>query len=1002
MRIPTQVGSTRTPDDRRRRRWWIFAIIVVVIVGFASLHWLAGLFTDSLWFSSIGHHQVWSTLFEVKAGLFVVFGAFFFLLLWGNLLLCDRLGSSVPPAAGEDEFVRSYQRVVRPYAGRVSAVVAFLVALLMGQGASGEWNAWLLFSHATTFPAKDPQFGLNVGFFVFKLPLVQFIVDWLLLAVFLTFLFTVFFHYLNGGIRLQRSGLRVLPSVKIHLSILLALIAIGKAFGYLMARYQLDLSTNGYVNGAGYADVHARLPALMILFFVSLFAAAILLYNIRQQGWTLPVLAVALWAFVALVIGVIYPALLQALKVSPAQSTLEKPYIARNIKATRDAYGLNNVKESSFQDSTTLPTTLTTTTTQTLSNIRLWDPADQISLATFNKKQAISAYYDFRSVQMDRYWVTGKLQPTIEAARQISPTNLPSGGWVNQHLQYTHGNGIVLAKANSATADGNPVFTVSNVPSTSQSGYPHVTQPGVYFGLNQPGYVLVDTKQAELNEQRPTGTDVESHYKGTGGIQVGTFLRRAAFAMREGDLNLLISSLITTQSKIFFVRDVQAIAQKEAPFLSFDSQPYASVINGQVDWILNGYTTSSNYPYSQNASTQNIPEGSGLPGSYNYARDAVAVVVNAYSGKTTMYALDNDPILRAYEGAFPHLFVPFNKMPTAVRAHIRYPENLFAAQAALYGRYHITNPSGFYNAGDSWILSPTTGAGAPQNALQVTLTTNGQGQVIGGSYQPMQPLYQVLAEPGTKNQSFTITDAYVPAGGNAQVLRAFVMAKTIDGRISNLHIYKTPPGSSKVGPVQADTEIQQAATVSPVITLLNKEGSQVVLGNTLMIPVDQSVLYVRPLYVESSGNPQPQLKYVIAVFGQKVAMKPTLGAALNAVLGTSIATATGVATASSTAASTTSKKPTSSSSAGSAAQIAAQAKADLAQAASDFQTAQSDLTSGNLGGYQSEVAAAQAAAAAAQQLLSEISTSSSTSSSSSVTTTTTPSKKKKAKTTTKK
>lgn len=969
--------SNRPPVDRRRRRWWIAAIVVVLIVLFASLRWLAGLFTDSLWFSSIHHHQVWSTLFEVKAGLFFAFGAFFFLLLWVNLVLCDRLGPKSLATGGDDEFVVRYQRYIRPRTRLVTAVLAAFVALLMGQGASGEWNAWLLFTHATSFPNKDPQFGLNVGFFVFKLPFIQFLVDWLLLAVFLTFLFTLLFQYLNGGIRIGRTGLSVSVAAKVHLSVLLALIAIGKAFGYLLARYQLDLSTNSYVEGAGYADVHARLPALTILFFVSLFAAAILLYNIRKQGWTLPVIAVALWAFVALVIGVIYPALLQALKVNPAQSTLEKPYIARNIAATRDAYGLHHVTSSSFADATSLPATLSTNDAQTLANIRIWDPSPEVADATFNKKQAISAYYAFRAVQMDRYYVGGVIRPTLEAVRQINPTNLPASGWVNTHLQYTHGNGIVLAQANSATQDGNPVFTITNVPPTSTQGFPSVTQPAVYYGVNQSGYVIVDSKQKELDSQRATGTDVESHYKGDGGVAVGTFLHRAAFAVEEGDLNLMISSLITTTSRIMWVRDVQSVAAKVAPFMNFDSQPYAVVIGGHIDWILNGYTTSSNYPYSENASTQNIPPGSGLPGSYNYVRDAAALVINAYSGHTTLYALDHDPILSAYEGAFPGLFTPFSKMPQALRAHIRYPQNLFAVQAAVYGRYHITQPANFYNAGDSWILSPTTGVGAPQNALQVTLTTNSQGQVIGGSYQPMSPIYQVLAEPGTTSQSFTITDAYVPAGGNAQVLRAFMMAKTNDGRLSGLHVYKTPPGSSKVGPVQADTEIQQAATVSPVITLLNKEGSQVILGNTLLVPVADSVIYVRPLYVSSSGNPQPQLKYVIAVFGQKVAMKTTLASALNAVLGTYLAT-TSPATASTTTKTTSTKTTTSNAS---ASQIAAQAKADLAQAAAHFATAQSDLTAGNLGGYQSEIAAAQATAAAAQQLLSEITTTSSQSSS---------------------
>jgi uncharacterized protein len=963
-----------------RARWWIVGGILVLLVLLGSLRSVAGLYTDSLWFSWAHVHYVWSTLLEVKVGLFASFGAAFFVVLWVNLVICDRLAAHAAPSESDDDFVRRYQRVVRPYAGRVYAVLALAVALIAAATTIGQWNNWLLFTHAQSFPASDPQFGVNDGFYVFRLPFLQFLVDWTLGTLVVVLVLTALFHYLNGGIR-PRGAPRVRPLVKVHLSVLLALVALVKAGGYELARYALDLSTNGYVEGAGYTDVHARLPALEVLFFVSLFAAVILLYNIRRQGWTLPVLAVGVWGFVALVIGVIYPAVLQALKVNPAQSRLESEYIARNITATRYAYGLDQVKVSSFPDDTVVPTRTVDADLTTLNNIRLWDPSRTISLSNFDSKQAISNYYTFQTVQVERYTTGGTIRPAIVGVRQVNPTSLPASGWVNVHLQYTHGEGLVLAEANQATARGNPVFAISDVPAKSARGFPKVAQPAIYFGVNQPGYVIADTEQPEINGQRRTGTNVEGHYQGSGGIRIGSFLTRAAFALRLGDLNLLLSNLVTSQSKIMFIRDVRTMAEKAAPFLSFDSQPYPALIHGHVDWILNAYTTTANYPYSQNADTQNLPTSSGLPSSYNYVRNSVVVVVNAYSGKMTFYSMDHDPILRAYESAFPKMFTPGADMPPAIRSQLRYGNNLFAVQASLYGRYHITKPEQFYSAGDAWLVSPTTGVGSPTTPLNYNYRYNPQGQVIGATYTPMTPVYQVEAEPGQTTQSFTITDAYVPAGSggaDSQLLRALLVGDSNPGQFGRLHVYETRPGASKNGPVLADNEIEQTTTVSSKITLLAKAGSSVLLGNILPVMVGHSVMYVRPLYVESKTIRQPQLKYVIAVLGQQVRMGPTLGATLNALLGTTLKSTGGVLTTTPNAPTVGTQPPSGKSSS----TAVAKARSLLAQAATDFAKAQADLKSGTLGGYQTEIAAAQSATTQAEALLAGGSTSSKTSKSS--------------------
>ena len=975
MRTPQDVAP-RVPRARHRGRWWLLAAAIVLIVLLGSLRSLASIYTDNLWFSSVHLSSVWSTLLGVKVGLFASFGGLFFVLLWVNLIVSDRVSSVVDASDPEDELVRRYQRIVRPYANRIYAGLSVVVALIAAAGTVGEWQNWLLFTHGQSFHKTDPQFHMDISFYVFRLPFLEFLVNWLIVSLIVILVFTAVFHYLNGGIRTQRGRPRVRPVVKAHLSVLLALIALAKAAGYVLAKYQLVTSNNGFVEGAGYTDVHARIPALELLFWISLAAAAVLVWNIRRQGWTLPILAVGLWAFVALVIGVIYPAISQAI-VNPSQNSKEAPYISRNIAATRFAYGLNNITVSKYPATASLTADQVLENFGTLANIRLWDPDPQISLQTVQKLQYVHGYYTFTGLAVDRYRIKGQLQPVLVGVRQVNQSGIASPTWVNTHLQYTHGEGIVLAQANTANVNGDPVFAVKNVPPNSSGGLPKVTQPDVYFSLNNPGFVIANTKEDEIGSGDP-------HYQGTGGVQLTSLLRRAAFALRLGDFNLLISSQITSNSRIMFVRDIQNMAQEAAPFLNWDADPYAVLDQGHIDWVLDGYTTTANYPYSQNAGSILVPQGSGLPGSYNYVRNSVKLVINAYSGSMTFYAMDNDPILRTYESAFPGMFTPASSMPASLQQHLRYPEDMFSVQAALYGRYHILSPNDFYNANGAWTLSPTAGAGSPSQALSVTLTTNAQDQTISGSIAPMSPVYQVLKEPGDTTQSFNISDAYVPfnTGSNSQNLSAFIFGtyKSVAG--GKLHVYVTPGGQS-VGPALAESEIQQNSTVSQDITLLDQHGSGVLLGNILMLPVGNAVIYVRPLYVESTTNPLPQLTDVITVLGADVKIEPTVSASLNALLKIQVPTGTPGGSTSPT------------SSLGSATEV--EVNSLIMQAQTDYQAAQAALTSGSLAQYQTEIAAMEQVLQQAESLLNPTGTSPTTS----PTTTTTTVPKKKTKTTTK-
>ena len=960
MRIPRDLNVETSPRPRHRARWWLIGFVVVLIILLISLRSLANIYTDSLWFDSVNYHQVFSTLLVIKLGLFGVFGAIFFAVLWVNLVVCDRIAGHDIVLAQDDELVRRYQQYVRPYAGRIYIALAFVLALIGASGTISQWNNWILFRHGGSFGVTDPQFHKDIGFYVFKLPFLTFVVDWTLAILIVTLAVVVVFHYLNGGIQPQRGLPRVRPPVKAHISVLLALIALDKAVGYIFQRWSLVNAQDGYVNGAGYTDVHARMPAELLLAVVSIFAAAILLYNIRQQGWTLPVLAIGIWAFVALVVGIIYPALLQALKVTPAQSSLEAPYIHRNISATRNAYGLNDVQIHQFPATNTITPTQTLDATSTIDNVRQWDPDPSISLQTFQRQQAIKSYYTFPSVSVDRYTAGGQLTPVLIGVREILSSNIPSPSWVNTHLQYTHGNGAVIALANQ-TNSNNPVYGIQSVPPQSSQGLPQITQPNVYFAQGESGYVVADTRQEEVDYQQADGNNVESHYTGTGGVALSSLFKRAAFALRLSDFNLLISSQITDQSRILFVRDPVAMAQKAAPFLSFDHDPYAVVNDsagpdhGHIDWIVDGYTTTSNYAYSQNASSQQVAIGSNLPGSYNYVRNSVKVVIDAYSGQMTFYDNDpNDPILQAYEAAFPHMFLPLSKMPAVLQAHLRYPEDIFSIQSAIYGRYHLTNPQQFYAASNAWQLSPTAGAGPKSQALLAENTYNSQGQLVSTTPARMSPQYQVYSLPDATQQVFSVSDGFVPAAqGNVSNnnqnlnLTAWMVGQSDPGHAGELDVYQVPQGTT--GPANADAEISANSTVSKDISLLDQGGSEVLLGETLMVPIADSMVYFRPLYVASASNPQPNLQYVVAVLGKNVQIDTSLTNVLADLLNQAVSLPSGGGSSTGT--------------------LPAAVSGELAAAQTDYQNALAALKSSDFAAFGSDLQAMEQQLQAAQALL---------------------------------
>jgi uncharacterized membrane protein (UPF0182 family) len=935
--------SAGRPITHRGRRWIIVAAVILLVI-ILFLHTFAVFYTDALWFSSVSLHSVWLKLFEVKFELMVVFSAIFAVLLLASLLIAERLAPKGPSLDAEDEFVKRYREVIGPYARWLRGIVVVVLSLIIGSQAIGQWQNWLLFENSTPFDATDPQFHRNVAYFVFTLPFEQFIVHWVLVALVMVLLVTALSHYLNGGIRMQGARPRVRPAVKAHLSVILGLIALGKAVGYYLARFNLDLSSNGYVQGLGYTDAHARLPALELLILVSLAAAALLIYNIRRQGWALPILGVGLWFLVALTAGTIYPAAVQALKVNPNQASREAPYIQRNIVATRAAMGINNVVSTPYPASSTLTAIQLTANADTLSDVRLWDPLQ--TQQTYQKLQDLRSYYQFNTLAVDRYMVNGVETPAIVGVREINDQDLPSTSWVNTTLQYTHGYGMIISPAGTATSNGDPEWAVSGVPPVSNSGLPTITQPAVYFGLSNNGYVVADTKQLEINYQLANGQNSETHYRGDGGVQLTSLFKRAMFALRFGDFNLLISGQITSDSRLMFDQGIQSRVSKAAPFLSLDSDPYPVLLNGQIYWIQDAYTTTDNYPYAQNADTSAVSSNSGLPASFNYIRNSVKVLVNAYTGKMTFYVMDpNDPIIETYEKAFPGMFTPASKMSADLRAHLRYPEDIFAVQATMYGKYHITNAQSFYSAADAWTLSPDPGSGSPSQAAPTTQTVNAEGQVVStGQLVRMPPIYQVLRIPGQTTESFNLLDAFVPVSTTSQIqtLSGFMIAGSDPGHYGQLNMFVTPRNNPVNGPAIVSAKIDGTPTVSSEVSLLNQNGSSVLLGNVLMIPIAKSLLYIQPLYVESSRNTIPELQKVIAVYGNQPA---AIGNSLSAVLSSLFAAPVSTTPAGSGSASST---------------VSAQAQALLNQAQDSYSQAQTDLKAGNLGAYQNDINAMEA------------------------------------------
>ena len=865
----------------------VAAVLVMLVV---SARGIAGLYTDWLWFDSLGLRAVWTQVLGAKLGLGVVMGGAFVVLLIPNLLLARRETRTIDRL---DDPVAQVRQAVdrRPVLAHLGIASVLAVPLAIAGGAA--WNDWILFRNHVSFGVEDPQFHIDVGFYVFRLPFLSFLTNWLFAALILITLASGAAHYLWGGVRVTTGAdLRVTVTgrAKAHLSLLLAALALVKAGNYVLDRYDLTRSTRGVVHGASYTDVTAQLPALNLLVLISVLAAGLLVINIRRRGWALPAIAVGLWFVVAFLVGTVYPGLLQRFRVEPAESTREAKYIARNIEATRAAMGLEDVEVSPFAYDEDLAAGGLQDNAETIRNVRLWDPL--ILRQTYQRLQEVRTFYRFTDVDIDRYVVDDEQTQIVLSARELNPDSLPSDTWENRHLAFTHGYGAVMSPANAVTADGQPDFLVKDIP---PQGEPPIAEPRLYHGESIGGFAIVNSGRDEIDYVKADGTAVTNRYDGRGGVGIGSIVRRAAFALRFADVNPLISGFMTPESKILYVRDIRERARTAAPFLHYDADPYPVLLEGRIVWIMDAYTTSTRYPYAQRVDRDRLAGFSGLNHEFNYVRNSVKVVIDAYHGDVTLYRVDpDDPIAAAYAKAFPELFSGAEEVSDELRAHFRYPEDLFRVQTNMWGRYHIGDPKEFYSQSDRWNIAQDPGtarpppAAVPGAAPPAAPGAPGAAPVAAPGERRMDPYYLIMRLPDQANLEFLMLQPFVPFSGDdsRRELSAFMVAKGDPEGYGKLEVFVMPRDRQVDGPAIVNARINQEPEVSQLITLLSRAGSEVLLGNLVIIPIDQSLIYIRPLYVQATGaNAVPELKKVIVAFSNRIAIRDTFQDALEAVFG---------------------------------------------------------------------------------------------------------------------
>ncbi|MEB3312758.1 MAG: UPF0182 family protein [Cyanobacteriota bacterium] len=864
------------PRPYLRRSWltWLLVVVALFTISGSLVH----LLTESWWFQSVGYSSVFWTRLRWQLGLGLVGFGLTALWLGLNYRLAVRITRD-----------RSYRFLGRYSSAEqrqqlqqgihwISLGVILLLSLGTGLRAARGWPVALQFLHPTPFGQADPIFQRDIGFYLFRLPLWQNLQNSLVSLVVWALLLGLTVYALKGEIRPERGWKYFLTGeAKTHLCLLLAMLAGFLALGFWLDRFFLLYDEGGVIFGAGYTDVHARLQADWWMTFVTLAVAGLFILALGRSGFSLPLLGIGAYLLMLVLVNQVYPWLQQTLVVEPNELVIERPYIEHNIAFTRQAYNLTQVKAEPFPAKDHLDQAALAANQPTVANIRLWDYAPLLS--TYKQLQEIRLYYNFQDVDIDRYTLNGDYRQVTVAARELAVDQLPpeAQNWINRQLKFTHGFGLVMSPVNQVAPSGLPEFFIRNVPPTSTVDIP-LDQPRIYYGEDTANYVFTGTKTDEFDY--PLGdTNAAYRYTGQGGIALNSWWRRLAYAYDLGNLRLLISNYFGNDSRLHYHRLIQDRARQIAPFLTFDRDPYLAVIEGRLKWIMDGYTVSDRYPYAeplQRYSQQFAMVGqpsSLIPLRANYIRDAVKVFIDAYDGNLEFFARDaQDPLLATYQKIFPDLLKPLAAMPAAYRQHLRYPQDLFTIQAQMYRAYHMEDAEVFYNREDLWRFPEVSHGAAPQ---------------------PMEPYYIIMKLPRLGQEQFMQILPFTPANRDNMIAW---MAGISDGdNYGQLLLYEFPKQELVFGPSQVEARINQTPEISEQFTLWSQQGSGVIRGNLLVVPIEQSLLYVQPIYLRAEQGELPELRRVIVAHGDRVVMRETLNQCLEAIFG--VATLTTPSTA---------------------------------------------------------------------------------------------------------
>ncbi len=842
------------PEDRNERpkapakyKWTTTKTLLILggaLILFILINILKGFYTEWLWFNSLNYGDVYDTILKTKLLVFFSAAIVFCALFLGNLMLATRLTPKTDtlwPWA----IAHHLQSILK-----LNVILGTaLLSLIFGMVAQGNWEVVLRFFNSQPFGVADPVFHREVGFYVFSLPFLHLLRGWLLGVLIISSLGTAGVYMLSYGVQQLRFNFS--RSVLVHLCGLSVSILALFAWGYWLGIWELVYSTHGVVFGASYADMHARLPTQWALLVSVLVFIVIILVSVLRRNSRWPIYGIGGWVAISIIFGGIFPAMVQRFQVEPSELARERPYIEYNIRFTREAFALDRIEEQAFLAKEAVDLEDITQNQVTINNIRLWDHRPLKD--TYNQIQSFRLYYDFNDVDIDRYIIDGEYRQVMLSARELSIDKLTveAQTWINRKLLYTHGYGITLSPVNEVTPEGLPVLKVKDIPPIGDF---NIEQPRIYFGEKTNDYVIVKTKTEEFDY--PVGNEnVYGHYEGKDGVSLHGFIRRLVYAWQLGDFNILISGELTPESRILYYRNIRERVSHLTPFLTLDADPYLVVMDGRLCWIQDAYTTTDRYPYAEL-----------LGNSLNYIRNSVKAVIDAYDGSVTFYVTDpEDALIRTYQSIFPRLFVPVEQMPESLRAHLRYPEDMFKIQAAVYQGYHMRDARVFYNKEDLWAV--------PR-------------EVYFGNEQPVEPYYIIMRLPDEEKEELLLMLPFTPVGKNVTI--GWLAARCDGENYGKLLAYLFPKERTVYGPSQIENRIGQNTVITEQLALWGRGGSRVIRGNLLLIPLGDSILYVEPVFLEAETGGLPELKRVIVVAGDQIAMEPTLKESIAAIFGAEV------------------------------------------------------------------------------------------------------------------